>query len=74
MYDKTSRVGVMKRQAICIYVLTPVKINKQATQLMDHNILFTVDSCFETCGNGTWNTDICACDCQSGNYGMAYSY
>lgn len=41
---------------------------------MDHNILFTVDSCFETCGSGTWNTDICACDCQSGYYGMAYSY
>ncbi|CAG2191266.1 unnamed protein product [Mytilus edulis] len=31
---------------------------------------YTVDSCFETCGSGTWNTDICACDCQSGYYGF----
>ncbi|CAC5361473.1 ADAMTS18 [Mytilus coruscus] len=28
-----------------------------------------IDSCSGTCGNGTWNTDICACDCLNGYTG-----
>ncbi|VDI06278.1 Hypothetical predicted protein [Mytilus galloprovincialis] len=32
-----------------------------------------IDSCSGTCENGgMWNTDICACNCLSGYYGMAY--
>ncbi|XP_071165580.1 A disintegrin and metalloproteinase with thrombospondin motifs 16-like isoform X2 [Mytilus edulis] len=31
-----------------------------------YSVPIDIDSCSGTCENGTWNTDICACDCESG--------